>query len=435
MVLSANGLISSYLPPDPSLPVTSSSLSSGLEGRTFHYLKGRTFQFPKGSVTLEGIIGRGSFGEVYAGVFKPLAKDKSLDVAVKVNINSGGLSSLMDEAGIYERLSSLPADPHIPKMVVHGIIKPDSNCKNDLYALVLKRYRESLYAFLKRNPLKESSFSALLARQLVAALISLKDLGLVHCDIKPENVLVSKSGTLKLADFGSARGLSSELGGNYLCTRQYRPPEIAFKAPITPGFDIWSLGCVLFEIFLGKILFPAADRTELLHMHFEFLGPAPLTLVKAAFPDYERGFTIMAKKDDPLQYVYPKQRFSQAPPKADRLAFFSTELELKIGSCTGSSEEKSAHIENINNFFDLIRRMLTWESKDRATPANLLNEPLLVNAIAAHAHPFKRPRSPHLALSPIGVTPPRESPVFTLHYTETPPHPISPSNAIPSKAP
>ena len=135
----------------------------------------------------------------------------------------------------------------------------------------------------------------------------------------------------------------------------------------------------------------------------------------------------MAKEDDPLQYVYPKQRFSQAPPKADRLAFFSTELELKIGSCTGSSEEKSAHIENINKFFYLIRRMLTWESKDRATPADLLNEPLLVNAIPARQLAFKRPRSHHLALSPAReapppespVAPPPESPVFILQYTET----------------
>ncbi|MCX6995057.1 MAG: protein kinase [Chlamydiae bacterium] len=419
MTALANSLNSSYLPPAPSLLATSRSSSSGLEGRTF--------QFIKGSLTFEGLIGRGSYGKVYAGVFKPLDKAKLIAVAVKVNFDSKGLPSLIAEASTYDRLASLHADPHIPKMVVHGVIEHASNCKNNLYALVLKRYKESLYAFLKSNPLKKSSFSALLARQLVVALRSLGSLGLVHCDIKPENVLVSKSGTLKLADFGSARGLSPEKGPEYLCSRYYRPPEIAFKALITPGFDIWSLACVLFEIFLGKILFPATDYEELLDMHFEFLGPAPLTLVTAAFPDYNSFFTLLSKEGDPMQYAYPKQRFSQVVARENRTTFFRKALKSKLDSCVGSDAEKSAHIKNIKNFFSLIRSMMSWESKDRATPADLLNEPLLVNAIPARQLAFKRPRSHHLALSPAReapppespVAPPPEPPVFILQYTET----------------
>ena len=109
----------------------------------------------------------------------------------------------------------------------------------------------------------------------------------IHRDIKPETLLISKSGTLKLCDFGFARTLAGNGARytDYVSTRWYRSPELlvgdqSYGKPV----DMWAVGCMLAEMMTGMPLFPGeSDIDQLFHIMRTFgaLTPRMLQLVKA----------------------------------------------------------------------------------------------------------------------------------------------------------
>eukprot|EP01138_Halocafeteria_seosinensis_P002593 gb/GECG01002651.1/.p1 GENE.gb/GECG01002651.1/~~gb/GECG01002651.1/.p1 ORF type:complete len:543 (+),score=58.25 gb/GECG01002651.1/:1-1629(+) len=92
--------------------------------------------------------------------------------------------------------------------------------------------------------------------QLLRALDFIHKKGLIHTDLKPENVLVKSYSRcdVKLIDFGSSCFVSDRLS-SYIQSRSYRAPEVTLGLPYGPKIDIWSLGCVLAELFTGDVLF------------------------------------------------------------------------------------------------------------------------------------------------------------------------------------
>ncbi|CAE7928741.1 DYRK4 [Symbiodinium sp. KB8] len=143
----------------------------------------------------------------------------------------------------------------------------------------------NLYEFIKNNNFQGVSLGLIrrFAIQLLAALRFLKKLHIIHCDLKPENVLLknpTKSG-IKVIDFGSSC-FEDERVYTYIQSRFYRSPEVILGIPYDTAIDMWSFGCILAELYTGYPLFPGENEVEQLACIMEFFGVPPAKILDGA---------------------------------------------------------------------------------------------------------------------------------------------------------
>lgn len=95
-----------------------------------------------------------------------------------------------------------------------------------------------------------------IVRDILQCLIFLKKYGIIHCDLKPENILMKNESmcNIKVIDFGSASFIDNQ-EYDYLQTRPYRAPEVSFGSKFDFAADMWSLGCIIYELLTGTVLF------------------------------------------------------------------------------------------------------------------------------------------------------------------------------------
>lgn len=119
--------------------------------------------------------------------------------------------------------------------------------------------------------------------QFFVALQHLKFCDVIHADIKPDNILANDERNptvVKICDFGSAMTRGENELTPYLASRFYRAPEIILGCRYDIPLDMWSVGCCLFELYTGKILFPGRTNNEMLKLMMDYKGPFPKKLLK-----------------------------------------------------------------------------------------------------------------------------------------------------------
>ncbi|CAM9786272.1 dual specificity tyrosine-phosphorylation-regulated kinase 4-like [Lampetra fluviatilis] len=123
----------------------------------------------------------------------------------------------------------------------------------------------------------------LYTQAMLKALVKLKQESIVHGDLKPENILVKnhKTGNIRITDFGSSANVTSSFAGCF-GTWQYMAPELLLLPFVTCAADMWSLGCVIVEIFLGCRLF-IGKYYDLLGRAIKILGLPPLSMMSTKF--------------------------------------------------------------------------------------------------------------------------------------------------------
>eukprot|EP00931_Biecheleriopsis_adriatica_P114703 TRINITY_DN90617_c0_g1_i1.p1 TRINITY_DN90617_c0_g1~~TRINITY_DN90617_c0_g1_i1.p1 ORF type:complete len:833 (+),score=207.59 TRINITY_DN90617_c0_g1_i1:78-2576(+) len=148
--------------------------------------------------------------------------------------------------------------------------------------IVTELLRDNLYEFSKFNrEAGEDPYFTLgrlqrISKQVLTALEYIHRLWLIHADLKPENILIRSYSRceVKVIDFGSSCFVDDQLT-NYVQSRSYRAPEVMLSLPYDQKIDIWSLGCIIAELWTGYVLFQNDSIQSLLARIVGIIGPIP----------------------------------------------------------------------------------------------------------------------------------------------------------------
>ncbi|KAI3389057.1 hypothetical protein SNEBB_009619 [Seison nebaliae] len=201
------------------------------------------------------VIGEGSFAKVYSG-----RKVGGLKiVALKAIVKKG--KSLKD-------LKTLKSEIDVLKNVKHPNVIQLFDCKENSEELILvTEYAETdLHTILKDDKFFEETEVRRLTKQLISALHFLHSNRVLHRDLKPQNILLSKDGNVKLCDFGFARLMSFEtmVVTSIKGTPLYMSPELLEEKPYDHNVDLWALGCIIFEMRIGQPPYYATNLYQLM---------------------------------------------------------------------------------------------------------------------------------------------------------------------------
>jgi len=228
------------------------------------------------------VIGSGSFGIV----FQVHLHNTNTTVAIK--------KVLQDRRFKNRELQMMKMLRH-PNVIDLIYYFYSSGTKDEIYLnLVLEYVPETVYqvtrTYARRREHVPMLHVKLYTYQIFRALAFLHAKGICHRDIKPHNLLVDPAtGVLKLCDFGSAKILMPDQPNvSYICSRYYRAPELIFGAQnYTTSIDVWSAGCVLAELIIGRPLFPGESGVDQLVEIIKVLGTPTKEQIEAMNPNYK----------------------------------------------------------------------------------------------------------------------------------------------------
>ncbi|CAN6303811.1 unnamed protein product [Urochloa humidicola] len=295
------------------------------------------------------------------GVFSNVVRAKDLkagigdsnEVAIKIIRNiPATYKAGKQEISILEMLAS--ADPKDRRHCVRFI-------SSFMYRKHLCLIFESLHTNLRELLKKFGSDVGLkltavrtYSKQLFIALKHLKSCNVLHCDIKPENVLVNEAKTkLKLCDFGSAMSAGMNDITPYLVSRFYRAPEIILGLSYDHPLDMWSVGCSLFELYTGKVLFPGKTNNDMLRLQMESKGALPKKMLR-------KGAFAKEHFDHDFNYFHEKDPVTKMTVKRQPVMNIKRKDVSSIVSCFPGEDPKM-----LSNFNDLLKRILVLDPEKR----------------------------------------------------------------------
>ncbi|KAF9388536.1 hypothetical protein CPC16_006455 [Podila verticillata] len=244
----------------------------------------------------------------------------------------------------------------------------------------------NLYEFIKSNSFQGFSLGLIkrFCTQLLQSLDLLNGHNVVHCDLKPENILLKHptKSSIKVIDFGSSC-LENEKVYTYIQSRFYRSPEVILGMSYNMAIDMWSLGCILAELYTGYPLFPGENEQEQLSCIMEIQGVPDRHLIEKS----SRKKVFFDSAGNPKIVVNSKGK------------------KRKPGTKTLGQSLKC----NDTVFLDFISKCLIWDPEKRMKPSEGLQHEWISDV---RATPSKTAFSPPPATSDIGSGSRRKSSMF-----------------------
>ncbi|XP_041646135.1 homeodomain-interacting protein kinase 1-like [Cheilinus undulatus] len=230
------------------------------------------------------IMGEGCFGKV-AKCVKESTKEM---VAVKILKNIPGLIQDVDkEEAMLEAISTLnPDKTYLVKFYERFRYMGQTCLVFEMLDINLYTMIEELGTSLYVHDIRP------IAHQLLVALDALRGLGIIHSDIKPDNVMVAnrkdQNVRAKLIDFGVAKKTRDVKPGLKIQPRGYRAPEVALGLPFNESIDMWGVGCILAYLYLGDHLFSYNCEYQMMSSMVKVLGMPDDELLRSGM--YTRTF-------------------------------------------------------------------------------------------------------------------------------------------------
>jgi len=236
------------------------------------------------------VIGNGAYGTVYKA--RDTLSDKIVAIKkVKLALTEDGVPmSVLREISLLKQLGK-SNHPNIVRLldICHG----QRMDREMVLYLVFEHVDQDLNLYIEKCPPPGLAPERIkdIMWQILSGVDFLHSHRIVHRDLKPQNILVSREGQVKLADFGLARIYDfSSLLTTVVVTLWYRSPEILLGTTYATPVDIWSCGCILAELVLRKPLFPGQYEIDQLGKIFGVLGtpseaewPKDSSVVREAF--------------------------------------------------------------------------------------------------------------------------------------------------------
>ncbi|XP_039918183.1 dual specificity tyrosine-phosphorylation-regulated kinase 4 [Hirundo rustica] len=283
------------------------------------------------------VIGKGSFGQVA----KCLDHKTNELVALKIIRNKKRFhSQALVEVKILDAL--LKKDKDDTHNIIH--MKEYFYFRNH-FCIAFELLGINLYELIKKNNFQGFSLSLIrhFTRCVLRCLQVLYQERIIHCDLKPENILLyhNGQGSVKVIDFGSSC-YEDQRVYTYVQSRFYRSPEVILGHPYAMAVDMWSLGCIIAELYTGYPLFPGENESDQLACIMEVLGLPPADFIQAA----SRRRTFFDSKGFPKSITNSKGK-KRCPDSKD----LSTVLNTHDAG-----------------FLDFLKGCLMWEPSLRMTP-------------------------------------------------------------------
>ncbi|KAI9483173.1 MAG: kinase-like domain-containing protein, partial [Benjaminiella poitrasii] len=324
------------------------------------------------------LMGQGTFGQV---VKCKTIKTGEL-VAVKVVKNQPIYSSHGDkEVEILCKLRDSPEHKERFLQLQNSFVFRGHKCA------VFELLSISLHKFLQQKPGKP--YLAIydiqrIASNILETLDLLKDMRIIHTDLKPDNILLKSLDNLhnvKLIDYGSAF-FETDRKSYCIQTAFYRSPEVILQMEFGCAIDMWSFGCFVAELFIGKPLFPSGNEAMLMHMMVNTLESSP--------PDH---MLYQGKRSSQFFHFQQQQNNSETQTSQVRLRGLEssshdipvncTTLEQAIMGFRSDNDDINSVIndEDRKNLYDFLKNILVFDPVKRFSPREALKHPFIMEII------------------------------------------------------
>lgn len=273
---------------------------------------------------LQELIGGGGMADVYK------AQDKLLDRAVAVKILHQQYANDAEFVEKFRREATAAAKLAHPNIVNIYDVGEDGGSQ---YIVMEYVSGPTLKEVIQQKGCLEPIEAVRIAKEIASALESAHRNNLVHCDIKPHNILVMPDGHIKVTDFGIARAVSTSTmtySGSVMGSVHYFSPEQAKGTVITTKSDVYSLGVVLYEMLTGQLPFNGETSVSIALKHLQE-EPVPIRQINPSIPPVLEAIVQKAMSKDP----------------ADRPS--STELYADLNQAKAMLADRGANQEAVSN--------------------------------------------------------------------------------------